>query len=72
MTKVKFLTRSASATGVIQIGDIVEIPDSEARLLITGGYAVSVEPPLEEGAEPPVVGIPSEEGKSKPKTTKRK
>lgn len=41
--KVKFKTLSAGASGVIRPGDIVEVSDSEAKLLISCGYADAVE-----------------------------
>ena len=47
MTKVKFITRSASANGVIQVGEVVEVPDNEAKLLIAGKFAVLAEPAAE-------------------------
>lgn len=42
--KVKFKTLSAGPSGVIRPGDTVEVSDSEAKLLIDGGYAESAEP----------------------------
>lgn len=43
--KVKFKTLSAGASGVIRPGDVVEVSDAEAKLLIDGGYAEAVEKP---------------------------
>jgi len=41
--KVKFKTLSAGASGIIRPGDVVEVSESEAKLLIDGGYAEAVE-----------------------------
>ena len=41
--KVRFLALSAGASGIIRPGDIVEVSDSEAKLLISCGYADAVE-----------------------------
>ena len=46
--RVKFRTMSASAFGIINVGDIVDVSDSEAKLLIQGGYAVAVDEPVSE------------------------
>lgn len=40
--KVKFKTLSAGARGVIRPGDVVEVSDSEAKLLVGCGYAENV------------------------------
>ena len=42
--KVRFLALSAGASGVIRPGDVVDVSDSEGKLLIDGGYADAVEP----------------------------
>ncbi len=49
--KVKFKTLSAGASGVIRPGDVVEVSESEAKLLIDGGYAGAVESAPEVKAE---------------------
>lgn len=64
MTKVKFLTRSASANGVIQVGEVVEVPDNEARLLIDGKFAVLAEPAV---SEEELVAEPEADVSIKPK-----
>lgn len=68
MTKVKFITRSASANGVIQVGEVVEVPDNEAKLLIAGKFAVLAEPAAEAEEEP----IAEAENKPKHRTAKGK
>lgn len=62
MTKVRFLTTSAGAGGVIRPGDVVEVSESEAKLLIDCGYALGVEPAAKPKPEP----------KPKPETEERK
>jgi len=42
--KVRFLALSAGASGVIRPGDVVDVPDSEAEMLINRGYAEALEP----------------------------
>ena len=44
--QVKFKTLSAGASGIIRPGDVVEVSDAEAKLLIDGGYAEAVEKPV--------------------------
>lgn len=68
MTKVKFITRSASANGVIQVGEVVEVPDNEAKLLIACKFAVLAEPAAEAEEEP----IAEAENKPKHRTAKGK
>ena len=58
--RVKFRTLSASALGVIQVGDIVDLNDSEAKLLIKGGYAEAVDEVPVEAEEKPA---PKKKGK---------
>lgn len=41
--KVKFKTRSSGPEGTIYPGQVVEVPESEARMLAEGGYAVLLE-----------------------------
>ena len=43
--KVKFKTLSAGPRGVIRVGDIVDVSDSEAALLVKVGCAEYVENP---------------------------
>lgn len=43
--KVKFKTLSAGPTGVIRVGDIVDVSESEAELLVKVGCAEYVTPP---------------------------
>jgi len=53
--KVRFITLSAGASGVIRPGDIVDVPAGEAELLIRHGYAELVEIPVK-----PVAALPEE------------
>lgn len=48
--KVRFKTISAGPNGAIYPGDVVEVSESEAKLLINGEYAVAVEECKSEGA----------------------
>lgn len=41
--KVQFLTRSAGPNGIICPGDIVDVPEAEAKLLVGGKFAVALE-----------------------------
>lgn len=41
--QVKFKTLSAGASGIIRPGDVVEVSDSEGKLLIDRGYAEAVD-----------------------------
>jgi hypothetical protein len=50
--KVKFKILSAGASGVIRPGDVVEVSDSEAKLLIDRGCAEAVESAPEVKPEP--------------------
>ena len=72
MIKVRFLTVSAGAGGVIRPGDIVEVSESEARLLVNRGYAVEVEPAVKEPKPEPEKKDPKPEPKSTPKAAKKK
>ena len=68
--RVKFKTLSASAFGVIQAGDIVELNDGEAKLLIEAGYAepVKEDKPAENAEvaeEAPKKETPKKKGKKK-------
>ena len=58
MTKVKMLTVSAGPKGILRIGDIIDVSDGEAKLLIDGNLASAIDKPKLE--------LP------KPKTTKKK
>ena len=49
--RVKFKSLSAGASGIIRPGDVVEVSDSEGKLLIDRGYADAVDKP-EINAEP--------------------
>jgi hypothetical protein len=49
--RVKFKSLSAGASGIIRPGDVVEVSDSEGKLLIDRGYADAVDKP-EIKAEP--------------------
>ena len=50
--KVKLKTLSAGANGVIYPGDVVDVRESEAKLLIDGGYAEAVETERDARNEP--------------------
>ena len=43
--RVKFLTVSAGPGGVIRPGDVIEVSEGEAKLLIDGGYAEALGKP---------------------------
>ena len=49
--KVKFKTRSSGTEGTIYPGQVVDVPESEARMLAEGGYAVLLEQPRTAEAE---------------------
>lgn len=49
--KVKFKTRSSGPEGTIYPGQVVDVPESEARMLAEGGYAVLLEEPRTAEAE---------------------
>ena len=49
--KVKFKTRSSGPEGTIYPGQGVDVPESEARMLAEGGYAVLLEQPRTAEAE---------------------
>ena len=51
--KVKFKTRSSGPEGTIYPGQVVDVPESEARMLAEGGYAVLLEQPRTAEAEQP-------------------
>ena len=49
--KVKCKTRSSGPEGTIYPGQVVDVPESEARMLAEGGYAVLLEQPRTAEAE---------------------
>ena len=49
--KVKFKTRASGPEGTIYPGQVVDVPESEARMLAEGGYAVLLEQPRTAEAE---------------------
>ena len=51
--KVKFKTRSSGPEGTSYPGQVVDVPESEARMLAEGGYAVLLEQPRTAEAEQP-------------------
>lgn len=56
--KIRMKTTMAGPGGVAQAGEMVDVPDVTARLLVLAGYAVLVEPepssmPVEEATAPP-------------------
>ena len=51
--KVKFKTQSSGPEGTIYPGQVVDVPESEARMLAEGGYAVLLEQPRTAEAEQP-------------------
>ena len=64
--KVKFKTRSSGPEGTIYPGQVVDVPESEARMLAEGGYAVLLEQPRTAEAEQP-----AEETEQMPEETER-
>ena len=50
--RVKFKSLSAGASGVIRPGDVVDVSDSEGKLLVERGYADAVDKPDEIKQEP--------------------
>mgnify|MGYP006899713343 FL=1 len=60
--KVKFKTRSSGPEGTIYPGQVVDVPESEARMLAKGGYAVLLEQPRTAEAEQ----MPAEETEQMP------
>jgi hypothetical protein len=45
--RIKLITIYASPAGVIQPEQVADLPDAEAKALIAGGFATSVEPIIE-------------------------
>lgn len=62
--KVKMLKLSAGPQGILHPGDLVEVDDNEAKLLVLGGYAERNLPECEQendDGEHPTEDSPSEE-----------
>ena len=74
--KVKFKTLSAGPTGVIRVGDIVDVSESEAELLVRVGCAEYAEKPAAHPAvlpeEPKAAEEPPTDHKSPPASQTRK
>ena len=72
--KVKFKTRSSGPEGTIYPGQVVDVPESEARMLAEGGYAVLLEQPRTEEAEqtPEETEQPAEKADQKAEEPRRK
>lgn len=51
--RVRFKTISAGPKGAIFPGDLLDVSESEARMLVERGYAEYVTPPAEKPAEEP-------------------
>lgn len=51
--KIRMKTRSAGPDGIHSVGDIIDIPDKQAKQLVDGGYAEAMEPIAEPKPEPP-------------------
>lgn len=69
--KVKFKTLSAGPKGIIRVGDIVDVSDSEAALLVKVGCAEYLAPPAPTQPAPMPTPEP-EEPKEPPKPRKKK
>lgn len=72
--KVKFKTRSSGPEGTIYPGQVVDVPESEARMLAEGGYAVLLEQPRTAEAEQPAEKTeqPAEKAEQKAEEPRRK
>ena len=72
--KVKFKTRSSGPEGTIYPGQVVDVPESEARMLAEGGYAVLLEQPRTAEAEQPAEETeqPAEKAEQKAEEPRRK
>lgn len=72
--KVKFKTRSSGPEGTIYPGQVVDVPESEARMLEEGGYAVLLEQPRTAEAEqmPEETEQPAEKADQKAEEPRRK
>lgn len=69
--KVKFKTRSSGPEGTIYPGQVVDVPESEARMLADGGYAVLLEQPRTAEAEQPAEETEQPAEKAEPKADNR-
>ena len=71
--KVKFKTRSSGPEGTIYPGQVVDVPESEARMLTEGGYAVLLEQPRTAEAEqmPAEMEQSTEEAEQMPEETEQ-
>ena len=71
--KVKFKTRSSGPEGTIYPGQVVDVPESEARMLAEGGYAVLLEQPRTAEAEqmPAEMEQSTEEAEQTPEETEQ-
>ena len=71
--KVKFKTRSSGPEGTIYPGQVVDVPESEARMLAEGGYAVLLEQPRTAEAEqmPAEMEQSTEEAEQMPEETEQ-
>lgn len=69
--KVKFKTRSSGPEGTIYPGQVVDVPESEARMLAEGGYAVLLEQPRTAEAEQPAEETEQAAEKTEPKADNR-
>ena len=69
--KVKFKTRSSGPEGTIYPGQVVDVPESEARMLADGGYAVLLEQPRTAEAEQPAEETEQAAEKTEPKADNR-
>ena len=69
--KVKFKTRSSGPEGTIYPGQVVDVPESEARMLAEGGYAVLLEQPRTAEAEHPAEETEQAAEKTEPKADNR-
>ena len=72
--KVKFKTRSSGPEGTIYPGQVVDVPESEARMLAEDGYAVLLEQPRTAEAEqmPAEMEQPAEKADQKAEEQRRK
>lgn len=50
--KIKYKTRAAGPDGIRIPGDIADLPEAQAKRLVAGGYAQTVDPPKGTEAEP--------------------
>lgn len=72
MTKVRMLTTSAGPQGVIRPGEVIEVSESEARLLVKFRYAETLDGnPVPDLTEKPVVIPPAQKPTAKKPATKK-